>query len=50
MKNKRKVGADYEKKAVEYLQQQGFSILEQNFYSRCGEIDIIAKEDRKSVV
>ena len=50
MKNKRKIGADYEKKAVEYLRQQGFSILEQNYYSRCGEIDIIAKDESYLVV
>lgn len=46
MKNKRKIGADYEKKAAEYLQRQGFSILKQNFYSRYGEIDIIARDGR----
>lgn len=46
MKNKRKIGADYEKKAAEYLRQQGFLILEQNFYSRWGEIDVIAKDGR----
>lgn len=46
MKNKRKIGSDYEKKAVEYLRQQGFSVLEQNFYSRSGEIDIIARDGR----
>ena len=44
--NKRQVGSAYERKAAEYLTGQGFQILEQNFYSRCGEIDIIAKDGR----
>ena len=43
-KNKRKIGTHYEQKAVEFLQKQGFSILERKFYSRYGEIDSIAKE------
>ena len=35
-----------EKKAVEFLESEGFFVIEQNFYSRFGEIDIIAsKED-----
>lgn len=44
MQNRRKIGGDYEQKAAKYLEQQGFLVLERNFYSRCGEIDIIAKE------
>ena len=42
MKNKRKIGADYEKIAGEYLRQQGYEIIEYNFRSRGGEIDIVA--------
>ena len=35
-----------EAKAVSYLQENGYIVVEQNFYSRFGEIDIIAtKED-----
>jgi len=35
-----------EAKAVAYLQENGYRVVEQNFYSRFGEIDIIAtKED-----
>ncbi|WP_281169402.1 YraN family protein [Sulfurospirillum arcachonense] len=34
-----------ENKAVEYLSKNGYSIVETNFYSRFGEIDIIAKKD-----
>lgn len=45
MKNKRKIGFEYEKIAGEYLEKQGYEILEYNFYSRSGEIDIIAKHE-----
>ncbi len=31
-----------EEKACQFLYERGFSIIEQNFYSRFGEIDIIA--------
>ena len=34
-----------ETKACEFLYNNGFTILEQNFYSRFGEIDIIATKD-----
>ena len=43
MKNKRTIGSNYEKIAGEYLERQGYQIVEYNFYSRYGEIDIIAK-------
>lgn len=46
MENRRKIGNDYENKAAEYLKQEGFSIIERNFYSRNGEIDIIARDGR----
>ncbi len=46
MENKRQVGSAYEKKAAEYLIGQGFQIIEKNFYSRYGEIDIIAQDGR----
>ena len=41
--NKRKVGAKYEKYAGKYLESQGYEVLCYNFFSRQGEIDIIAK-------
>ncbi len=31
--------------AAKYLVSQGFEILEKNFHSKFGEIDIIAKKD-----
>ena len=34
-----------EEKGVEYLLQNGFRVVERNFYSRFGEIDIIAIKD-----
>ena len=43
--NKRVTGADNEKRATEYLIDNGYSILERNFRNKTGEIDIIAKND-----
>lgn len=45
MKNKRKIGANYEKISGEYLEKHGYDIIEYNFYSRTGEIDIIAMHE-----
>lgn len=42
--NKREVGSRQEERACEYLKLKGYEILEQNFFSRFGEIDIIAKQ------
>lgn len=39
--NKRSVGADYEERAVDYLAKRGFRVMERNFRSRQGEIDIV---------
>jgi putative endonuclease len=41
----RKVGSEAEEKAVLFLEKNGFKVVEKNFYSRFGEIDIIAKKD-----
>ena len=38
-------GNTAEQKAKEFLFDNGFEILEQNFYSRFGEIDIIAAKN-----
>lgn len=40
-----KTGELGEKIAVEYLQQKGFEILEQNYTKKIGEIDIVAHKD-----
>ncbi len=41
--NKRRLGADGEEKAVQFLQKQNYKILKTNFrVGRLGEIDIIA--------
>lgn len=44
MKNRRLIGAVYEKKAEEYLKTLGFEIVERNFCCRQGEIDLIARD------
>ena len=44
--NKRNIGSLYEEKAVEYLKDNGFTVIVKNFRCPKGEIDIIAiKED-----
>lgn len=43
--NKRELGQQYEEKACEYMQKQGFRVLERNFQCRQGEIDIIGEQD-----
>lgn len=42
--NRRKIGNEKEGLACSYLKEQGFFILETNFWTRGGEIDIVAKE------
>jgi len=43
--NKRAVGSEYERKAAEYLEKQGYQILAKNYRCSFGEIDIIGKSD-----
>lgn len=38
------LGAWGEEKAARFLTQQGFRILERNFHSRFGEIDLVAEQ------
>ncbi|MCH5267474.1 MAG: YraN family protein [Lachnospiraceae bacterium] len=42
--NNRKVGIHYEELAARYLQDKGYQILERNYRTPCGEIDIIARQ------
>lgn len=43
MYNKRSIGAIHEQYAMQHLSEQGYDIIETNFYCRSGEIDIIAR-------
>lgn len=47
--NKRQKGSSYERRAADYLVEQGYKILEMNYRCRSGEIDIIAR-DREYLV
>lgn len=42
--NKRVVGNAKESQAIHYLIKAGYKILERNYYTRAGEIDIIAMD------
>ena len=42
--NTKEIGNFGEDKACEFLEKQGIKVLKRNFYARCGEIDIIAKD------
>lgn len=41
-RNKRKIGAEYEKRAGHFLEAQGYQIVTYNYRCRRGEIDVIA--------
>lgn len=45
MNHAKKIGAEGETMAVAYLQQHGYRILERNWRTRYGEIDIIAVKE-----
>lgn len=44
--NKRKIGADKEELAAQYLVRQGMELVERNFRCRMGEIDIIGRHGK----
>lgn len=44
--SRRQTGAAYEELAAQWLTEQGYTILEKNFYCRQGEIDLIARDGR----
>lgn len=43
--NRRRVGSEKEAKVQEYLETLGYEIVTRNFYSKHGEIDIIANHN-----
>lgn len=43
------IGRQGEKIAEEYLEKNGYQIIDKNFYCRFGEIDIIAKKGKEVV-
>ena len=44
-KTKKRLGIIGEQCVADYLQQHGFTIIEQNYRTRQGEIDLIAQKD-----
>lgn len=44
-KNKRLIGTAYEKRAMEWLDDKGYTIICSNYRCKLGEIDIIAEID-----
>ena len=48
-KHKQEIGKKGETVAVRYLKKQGYRIIEQNYRSKAGEIDIIAREKQSLV-
>ena len=49
MNRRQKIGKSGEAAAVRFLKKNGYKILEQNYRTQLGEIDIIAK-DRQTIV
>jgi putative endonuclease len=47
--NKREIGSKAEQQACLFLQKKGFKLLEQNYNSRFGEIDLIMR-DQNTIV
>lgn len=47
MANHNELGKNGEKIGVSFLVKHGFSVIEKNYRTKYGEIDIIAKKDRK---
>lgn len=44
-RNRRRIGSEKETEVQAYLQKNGYEILCRNFFSRYGEIDIVARKD-----
>ena len=49
-KNKRRLGAQKEQLAAEYLEKKGFYILERNFFCWQGELDLVAISPERELV
>ena len=48
-KTTRNIGLEAEESCCDYLQKQGLTLIEKNFFCRFGEIDLIMKEDNTIV-
>ena len=46
---KKAIGEEGEKIAIKYLESKNYKIIDKNFYTRHGDIDIIAKENKEWV-
>ena len=44
MPSSRSVGGEAERRAAQYLETQGFKVIERNFTCRLGEIDLVCEE------
>ena len=42
----RRLGMGYEQQAADFLEARGYQILHRNFYSRYGEIDLVARQEK----
>ena len=42
--NRREIGREKEEKAVQYLEEQGYQIVAQNYWTRFAELDVIATD------
>lgn len=49
MANHRETGRHYEEMAAEYLESRGYRRLEQNYYTRWGEIDLIMEKEERII-
>ncbi len=49
MDHRKQLGKMGEKKAADYLERKGYTIIEQNFKCRIGELDIIAMDGKTLV-
>jgi putative endonuclease len=47
---KKNLGKQGEEIAVKYMLNHGYNILERNFYTRYGELDIICCDNKKAII